>query len=63
MVEGLFFLSPFPFPISYIALYYYCFILVTMDASMEELWKHFKLSEKEKGITTVEASVVAISKQ
>ena len=31
------FLSPFPFPISYIALYYYCFILVTMDASMEEL--------------------------
>ena len=30
---------------------------------MEELWKHFKLSEEEKGITAVEASKVAISKQ
>ena len=30
---------------------------------MEELWKHFKLSKEEKGITTVEASKVAISKQ
>ena len=29
---------------------------------MEELWKHFKLSEEEKGITAVEASKVAISK-
>lgn len=62
MVEGLFFLSPFRFPISYIALYYYCFILVTMDAYMEEIWKHFKLSKEEKGITTVEASEVATSK-
>ena len=34
-----------------------------MDASMEELWKHFKLLEEEKGITAVEASEVAISKQ
>ena len=30
---------------------------------MEELWKHFKLLEVEKGITAVEASKVAISKQ
>ena len=30
---------------------------------MEELWKHFKLSEEEKGIMAVEASKVAISKQ
>ena len=30
---------------------------------MEELWKHFKLSEEEKGVTMVEAFEVAGSKQ
>ena len=30
---------------------------------MEELWRNFKLSEEEKGVTTMEASEVAGSKQ
>ena len=30
---------------------------------MEELWRNFKLSKEEKGVTTVEASEVAGSKQ
>ena len=34
-----------------------------MDASMEELWGNFKLSEEEKGVTMVEASKVTGSKQ
>ena len=34
-----------------------------MDASMEELWGNFKLSEEEKGVTTVEAYKVTGSKQ
>ena len=34
-----------------------------MDASIEELWRNFKLSEDEKGVTTVEAFEVASSKQ
>ena len=34
-----------------------------MDASMEELWRNFKLSKEEKGVTTVEASKVTGSKQ
>nr|POE69175.1 hypothetical protein CFP56_66332 [Quercus suber] len=33
-----------------------------MDASFEELWKHFKLSDEEKGVMTVESHVVAASK-
>ena len=38
-------------------------IVVNLDAAMEELWKHFKLSDKEKGIMAVESHEVAISKQ
>ena len=34
-----------------------------MDASLEELWKHFRLSEVEKGIIAVKPHEVAISKQ
>ena len=34
-----------------------------MDELMEELWKHFKLLEEEKGVTSVEASEFAGSKQ
>lgn len=34
-----------------------------MDASLEELWKHFRLSEVEKGIMAVKPHEVAISKQ
>nr|POE98560.1 hypothetical protein CFP56_46468 [Quercus suber] len=34
-----------------------------MDASFEELWKHFKLSDEEKGVMKVDSQVVAASKQ
>ena len=37
--------------------------VVNMDAAMEELWKHFKLSDEEEGIMAVESHEVAISKQ
>ena len=34
-----------------------------MDASLEELWKHFRLSEVDKGIMAMKPHEVAISKQ
>ncbi|KAF3946792.1 hypothetical protein CMV_026980 [Castanea mollissima] len=34
-----------------------------MDATLEDLWKRFKLSEEERGVLVVEAHDVAVSKQ
>lgn len=34
-----------------------------MNATLEELWKRFKLSEEERGVLVVEAHDVAVSKQ
>ena len=73
MVEVVFFY--FPFSISFLLnllslcrlntlhLSFLFSVVVNMDAAMEELWKHFKLSDEEKGIMAVESHEVAISKQ
>ena len=73
MVEVVFFY--FPFSISFLLnllslcrlntlhLSFLFSVVVNMDDAMEELWKHFKLSDEEKGIMAVESHEVAISKQ
>ena len=42
---------------------FYSFLFLTRDASFEELWKHFKLSDEEKGVMTMKSHVVTASKQ